>query len=72
MDKKEWKGTMVEFEIRQVIDQVEIRMTHRGLVPGIECFDRCEKGWDFFIKQSLVQLLNTGKGLPDMPGNQRG
>ena len=39
-------------------------MTHVGLVPGIECYEDCEKGWDFYIKESLFKFLTEGKGLP--------
>jgi hypothetical protein len=34
-------------------------------VPGIECYNGCEKAWDFYIQESLLQLLNEGKGMPE-------
>jgi len=66
-DKTEWNGTKVVFEISEQSNSTRIDMTHVGLMPDIECYENCEKGWDFFIKQSLLKLIKTGKGLPDMP-----
>ncbi|HLX91389.1 MAG TPA: SRPBCC domain-containing protein [Puia sp.] len=64
-DKKEWRGTSVVFEFSETAGETRIRMTHRGLVPGIECFPDCKKGWDGFIKESLPNLVNMGKGMPE-------
>ena len=66
-DKKEWNDTKIVFEISQKNDETKIDMTHVGLMPGIECYENCEKGWDFYIKQSLLKLITTGKGLPETP-----
>jgi len=63
-DKKEWLGTKIVWEISTVDNSTQIRMTHVGLVPGIECYNDCEKGWDFFIKESLLNLLIGDRGLP--------
>jgi len=40
-------------------------MTHIGLVPGIECYERCNEGWNHFIKESLFSLITEEKGLPE-------
>src|SRR6185369_10338431 len=45
-DIKEWKDTKVSFEISGEKDGTKINFTHIGLVPGVECYDGCEKGWD--------------------------
>jgi hypothetical protein len=66
-DKSEWNNTKVVFEILQEEISTTIEMTHVGLMPEIECYKNCEKGWDFFIRQSLFKLITTGKGLPDTP-----
>jgi hypothetical protein len=34
-------------------------------LPGIECYNDCSTGWNFYVGQSLLQLLTGGKGLPD-------
>jgi hypothetical protein len=43
----------------------ELTFTHIGLTPQVECFDQCEKGWDYFIGESLYKLITEGAGLPD-------
>jgi hypothetical protein len=64
-DKKEWKDTEVVWEISSVGDSTRINMTHVGLVPGIECFEDCNKGWNHYVKESLYKLLTEGRGEPD-------
>ncbi len=64
-DKKEWKGTKISFDISTANNSIQIDFTHIGLVPGIECYEGCVKGWDQYIKESLFKLLTEGKGLPD-------
>jgi hypothetical protein len=63
-DKKEWKDTRIVFEISAEGDSTRIQFTHVGLVPQAECYDNCVKGWDQYIKDSLVKLINVGDGLP--------
>ena len=45
-------------------DSLEVKLTHVGLVPEFECFDKCSLGWDYLMQKSLLELLNEGKGLP--------
>ena len=63
-DKKEWKDTQIVFEISTEGDSTGIQFTHLGLVPQVECYDSCVKGWDQYIKDSLAKLINEGKGMP--------
>jgi hypothetical protein len=63
-DKTEWNGTSIVFEISQAGDLTQVTMTHIGLVPGIECFDQCQIGWNHFIKESLFKLLTEHAGVP--------
>jgi Activator of Hsp90 ATPase homolog 1-like protein len=63
-DKKEWKDTRIVFEILAEGDSTRIQFTHVGLVPQVECYDSCVKGWDQYIKDSLAKLINEDKGLP--------
>ena len=65
-DKKEWKGTVINWEISPANNGTKISFTHNGLVPGIECYNGCEKAWDFYIKDSLFKLLKEGKGVPEL------
>lgn len=43
----------------------ELRFTHAGLVPSIECYGDCSRAWGFYINESLRQLIMTGKGQPN-------
>ena len=60
----EWTNTTIVFEISQQDDKAQIRFTHVGLVPEVECYKDCKKGWDYYIKGSLFKLLTEGKGTP--------
>lgn len=63
--KDEWVGTHVIFLIKELDpDHTELHFTHKGLLPSLECFDICKKGWDHFIKTSLKNYLEKGKGQP--------
>lgn len=63
--KNEWTGTTIIFELMEKDDQTtELRFTHMGLVPGIECFEACTGGWNYYFP-SLLSLINTGKGIPN-------
>lgn len=64
-NKKEWNGTEVVFEISEMKDSTQINFTHVGLVPGVECYDDCEVGWNGHITNSLVKFINEGKGMPE-------
>jgi hypothetical protein len=64
-DKKEWNNTKVVFEVSVKNNQTQIDFTHIGLVPEIECYATCEKGWTRFATVSLPKLINEGKGLPE-------
>jgi hypothetical protein len=64
-EKAEWTGTKISFEISKHDGQTEIRFTHWGLVPAVECFDACSKGWSYYLQQSLLKLITTGEGMPD-------
>ncbi len=65
MDHNEWTGTEVIWELSPAGAKTRISMTHRGLVPQAECFGRCEAGWNFFVGESLLGLLDHNLGMPD-------
>lgn len=64
-DKDEWTGTKISFEIAEKDNKTEIRFTHLGLVPEVECYKDCFRGWTHYLKGSLFELLTKGKGKPE-------
>jgi len=64
-NKKEWSGNEVVFEVTPGRSSTKIDFTHIGLVPSAECYEDCEVGWTSHLKESLVQLINNGKGKPE-------
>ncbi len=63
-DTSEWTGTMIKFEISESGKQTQLRFTHQGLVPQVECFGACSGAWEEYIQDSLRTLITTGTGLP--------
>lgn len=64
-DKTEWTGTTNVFGISRVGNKTQVLFTHKGLVPQIECFNDCTKGWNYYLKESLLPMLEKGKGQPN-------
>jgi len=64
-DKGEWNGTDIVFDIVRKDNRTELRFTHVGLVPALECYGACKEGWGYYIKDSLRSLIKTGVGHPD-------
>jgi hypothetical protein len=64
-DKTEWTGTDVIFEVTPTEAGTEVRFTHAGLVPAVECFGDCSNAWQFYIGGSLRNLITKGQGEPN-------
>lgn len=60
-DKSEWNGTDVVFEIVRKGSQTELRFTHVGLVPKLECYGDCSGAWGSLISENLRDLITRGK-----------
>jgi hypothetical protein len=65
--KSEWTGTKIIFEISEIDNKpgsyrTQLRFTHLGLVPEIECYGGCSNAWGDLIQKSLFSLITTGKG----------
>ena len=61
--KSEWTGTKIIFEISEINNKTQIRFTHLGLVPEVECFGDCSNDWSQLIQESLFSLITRGKGI---------
>ena len=61
-NQSEWTGTKISFEIFEINNKTQVRFTHHGLVPAIECYGDCSNAWSQLIQQSLFSLITTGKG----------
>ncbi len=59
-DKREWDGTDIVFEIERKGDQTELRFTHVGLVPAIECYSACSGTWGSLVADNLRERITRG------------
>ncbi|HEX3385148.1 MAG TPA: SRPBCC domain-containing protein [Mucilaginibacter sp.] len=66
-DKTEWTNTRLIFDLDENEDETQIRFTHEGLTPDVECYKDCEPGWTHWIKTSLFSYLTTGQGVFRQP-----
>ena len=64
-DKSEWNGTQIIFDIASKGGKTEVRFSHVGLVPEVECYDGCSNAWGSYINGSLKKLIAKGKGQPN-------
>ncbi len=62
-DKKEWANTKLIFDLTENNGVTELKFTHEGLTPGVECYNDCVPGWTHWIKTSLFSYLTTGEGV---------
>ncbi len=53
----EWQGTKIIFDITKKGDKTELRFTHEGLVPEVECYDACSKAWQQYMQEKLLALI---------------
>ncbi len=61
-NKGEWTGTRLIFDIAEEGGKTKVTLTHRGLVPELECYDACSNAWTQLVQKSLSSLITTGKG----------
>ena len=64
-EEQEWKGTTMLFEISPTREQTQLRFTHLGLVPSLECYGICQNSWTNYIQVSLFNFLKKGEGQPN-------
>jgi len=62
-NETEWLNTQITWEIQFYNGLHKLTMTHIGLTPACVCYGDCNKGWNFFIGESLKKLITENKGL---------
>ncbi len=64
----EWNNTKITFELKDNESGTKLNFLHDGLTPNLECFEICQNGWDYYIKTSLKNYIETGNGYPYKSG----
>jgi hypothetical protein len=64
-DKKEWKNTEVIWTLSEAGEKTTIDFVHKGVTLESECYESCKPGWTHHLKDSLLKLIDEGKGLPE-------
>jgi len=60
-DKQEWTGSKIMFEISTESNKTQLKFTHLGINPEVECYDACSNAWSELIQRSLYNYITTGK-----------
>jgi hypothetical protein len=64
-NKTEWEGTDIVFEISEENGKTNVKFTHVGLLPEVECYDVCTSGWTSLITVNLKNLIDSGNTSED-------
>ena len=64
-NKTEWKNTECIWTLTENNGNTQIDFVHKGLTPEVECYDSCKPGWTHHLKDSLLKLIDDGKGFPE-------
>ncbi len=64
-DKKEWKNTEAIWTLTEKGGKTQVDFVHKGLNPDCECYESCKPGWTHHIQNSLLKLIDEGKGFPE-------
>jgi hypothetical protein len=60
----EWTGTEIIWDLSPEKEGARIAMTHKGLIPEMECYETCVGGWNYLTSESLAELLQENVGKP--------
>jgi len=63
-NKTQWLGTQIIWVINANGNTSTLIMTHIGLTPEAECYTDCKNGWNFYVGESLFNMITKGKGSP--------
>jgi len=66
-DNREWRDTEIVFEVAPKGGRTEVRFTHRGLRPALECYTACSAAWGHYINDALFRWISTGKPAAKAP-----
>ncbi|MCI0453467.1 MAG: SRPBCC domain-containing protein [Candidatus Dadabacteria bacterium] len=59
----EWVGTFIVFRLtKNRQGGTDLIFEHEDLTASLECYEICEKGWDHFLKVSLKEYVEKGRG----------
>jgi hypothetical protein len=60
----EWVGTGIAFALRPIDSGgTEVEFHHHGLIPQLDCYDQCSRGWDYYLP-SLHAYVEPGPVTP--------
>ena len=57
--KDEWIGTRIVFDIARMGSKTQVRFTHEGLNPEVECYDSCSSAWQNYLDQKFLPLVTS-------------
>lgn len=57
--KDEWTGSKLCFEFAEMANETEVRFTHEGLLPEIECYESCSSAWSAYLEKFLAPLVKA-------------
>ncbi len=64
-DKKEWNNTECIWTLTEKDGKTQIDFVHKGVTPDTECYESCNAGWTHHLRDSLIELIDKGKGFPE-------
>ena len=52
----EWANTKICFDMEKRGNFIQIIFTHEGLIPDIECYNRCTNAWTQYLEKLATSL----------------
>lgn len=57
--ENEWIGTRIVFDITRIGSKTQVRFTHEGLTPDVECYGSCSSAWQMYLDQKFLPLVTS-------------